>query len=64
VKESFHGGTDCVRAEAGGDWNAGHRVCPAMGVTEQTYYSWKKKLRQWERMKSAGSSCSRRRTAD
>jgi hypothetical protein len=37
-----HGRADCVRAEAGGDRHAGRRGYPPEGVSEQTFYRWKK----------------------
>jgi hypothetical protein len=37
-----HGRADCVCAEAGGDGHAGCRGDPPDGISEQTFYRWKK----------------------
>ena len=33
---------DRVRVEAGRDWHAGSRGDPLVGISEQTFYRWKK----------------------
>ena len=37
-----HRGADCLCAEAGGDGDAAGGVIRPMGISEQTYYRWKK----------------------
>ena len=43
AEEPLQGGADRARAEAGGDRNAGHRNVAGDGVSDQTYYRWKKR---------------------
>jgi putative transposase len=39
----FHRGADHVRFEAGGIRKAGWEVCRQLGVSEQSFYRWKRK---------------------